>query len=75
MPGNSVPDNYSNDDKTTEVFALPLVGQRRKASEAGHRPPSSQLKRQHLQNNSHKKGAREAGNIYDLEMKRTQSAV
>ena len=35
MTGNTVPDNYSNDDKGTEQFALPLVGRRRKASEAG----------------------------------------
>ena len=35
---NSIPDNYSNDDNKKnvgEVFALPLVGRRRKASEAG----------------------------------------
>ena len=32
---NIVPDNYSNDDKGAEQFALPLVGRRRKASEAG----------------------------------------
>ena len=34
MHGTSVPDNYSNDDKKNEVFALPLVGKRRKAHEA-----------------------------------------
>ena len=35
---NSIPDNYSQDDNKNgggEVFALPLVGRRRKASEAG----------------------------------------
>jgi len=36
MPSKNVPDNFSNDDKANEVFALPLAGQRRKASEAGH---------------------------------------
>ena len=34
MHGTSIPDNYSNDDKKNEVFALPLVGKRRKAHEA-----------------------------------------
>ena len=75
MPSNTVPDNYSNDDKANEVFALPLAGQRRKASEAGHssRPNAQPLKRQHL-HNSHKKESRESG-INDLEMKKTKSAM
>jgi hypothetical protein len=34
-------DNYSNDDKTNEVFALPIVGRRRKASEAGFNKPTA----------------------------------
>ena len=75
MQSNTIPDNYSNDDKTNEVFALPLAGQRRKASEAGHsRAPSQAAKRQHLQNSSHKKASRDIG-IYDLEMKKSQSAM
>ena len=49
MSGNTVPDNYSNDDKATEQFALPLVGRRRKASEAGFSKGNQQLKRQHTQ--------------------------
>ena len=40
MADNAIPDTYSNDDKTNEGFALPLVGRRRKASEAGlSKPP------------------------------------
>ena len=35
MHNNVIPDTYSNDDRTNEGFALPLVGRRRKASEAG----------------------------------------
>jgi len=34
---NAIPDNYSQgDDKKNGGFALPLVGRRRKASEAGY---------------------------------------
>lgn len=35
----AIPDNYSNDDKKNEVFALPIVG-KRKACEAGLSRPS-----------------------------------
>lgn len=35
-----IPDNYSTDDKGNEGFALPLVGRRRKASEAGFSRPA-----------------------------------
>lgn len=42
MMKETVPDNYSNDDKgnNKEVFAMPLVGRRRKASEAGFMKPA-----------------------------------
>jgi|Transcript_35510 hypothetical protein len=40
IAGNTIPDNYSNDDKGNEVFALPLVGRRRKACEAGFSKPA-----------------------------------
>ena len=47
MATETVPDNYSNDDKGNEVFALPLVGRRRKACEAGFKGPGGpQPKRQ-----------------------------
>ena len=37
---NNIPDNYSDADKKNEVFAMPLVGKRRKASEAGYSKPN-----------------------------------
>lgn len=82
MTGNTVPDNYSNDDKGAEQFALPLVGRRRKASEAGMKQAPHQLKRQHTQGNGNRKEMRESAvaaiaNSADnsaVEMKRTKSA-
>jgi len=73
MADNNIPDTYSNDDKQkNEVFALPHVGRRRKASEAGFsRAPYQQPKRPHLQG-SHKKEVKDA-EFTNLEMKRTKS--
>lgn len=60
MPSDTLPDNYSNDDKGNEVSALPLVGTRRKVSEAGFSRPAQMTKRPHLQNSvSRKDMARE----------------
>jgi hypothetical protein len=73
MADNNIPDTYSNDDKQkNEVFALPLAGKRRKASEAGFsRAHHQQQKRPHLQG-SHKKEVR-VNDLANLEMKRTKS--
>lgn len=77
ISGNTIPDNYSNDDKANEGFALPLVGSRRKASEAGFSKPTAaqQLKRQHCQNQQHAV-RRDQCDIETggLEMKKTKSA-
>jgi hypothetical protein len=74
MADNNIPDTYSNDDKQkNEVFALPLAGKRRKASEAGFsRAHHQQQKRPHLQG-SHKKEVRDSEFTNPLEMKRTKS--
>ena len=67
MPGSlsmahrGAPDTYSNDDKQNEGFALPLVGKRRKACEAGfNQKPAEPLKRSNVsqQGQPHKKEAR-----------------
>ena len=40
MPLSSLPDNYSNDDKANEGFALPIVCGKRKADQAGLQKPN-----------------------------------
>ena len=71
VPNNIAPDNYSNDDKQNEVFALPLVGMRRKASEAGLMRPthSSSNKRQNVR--FEPKAEARVNELGPLEMKRT----
>ena len=69
MHGTSIPDNYSNDDKKNEVFALPLVGRRRKAHEANlNKLINLPSKR------SNALGPKK-NDIGSLEMKRTKSAA
>ena len=72
MPTETIPDNYSNDDKGNEGFALPLVGRRRKASEAGFRGSATQNKRQNLQNTVAVSKSKDE-QLQRVEMKRTQS--
>jgi len=76
MANKNAPETYSNDDKQkNEVFALPLVGKRRKAYEARlFQVNNQQQKRPHLQPNSVKKEARES-DLTNLEMRRTNSAL
>ena len=46
---NTIPDNYSQDDKKNDGFALPLVGRKRKVSEACYaNKPVQTGKRQHV---------------------------
>ena len=74
MATETVPDNYSNDDKGNEVFALPLVGRRRKACEAGFKGPGGpQPKRQNQQSSAVANKVKDE-QIPRVEMKRTQSA-
>ena len=73
MHGTSIPDNYSNDDKKNEVFALPLVGRRRKAHEANlNKLINLPNKRSNVLGS---KKEEKKNDLSNLEIKRTKSAA